>query len=456
MKRKIAFAAFMLMALISKAQDIVQLRYYFDETSENMTYVSVGAVQELDANFEINVSGLTQGIHQLYVELRNSDGIWTHYDRKAIQIAGGLSMFTLNSFEYFFDEDPGFGNGIQLGISGGAYEGDIPLSVVGLSNGIHTVYYRVKDNANQWSHYHSQLIQVTAGGYEELVRIEYFFDIDPGIGNAPGINFDQTPTLDLEAEILVPEFLTLGPHILYVRLQDTSGQWSHYGQDTLIVCDIITPEIITSGTFCAGDTVQLSTQTGYSAYSWSTGSENNATEVTESGTYSLTVNDDDCAITVTTEIQLTELPIPVIVSDGNTMSVEEGDYIYQWTFNGAVVPDNDLPTLEGNSNGIAVVTISAGECSATSEPFDFTYIGIDEIGGRNFIIFPNPADGIVTIQTTGPGELSLFDATGKIILSENVTGNQMALDPACLANGIYVVQFRHAGGVTTEKLQLNH
>lgn len=456
MKKQFAFVGLLFLALTGAAQDLLQLRYYFNETAENMTYVSVGSLQELDANFEINVAGLPQGVHQLYIELQNSAGIWTHYDRIAIQVAGGLSMFTLNSFEYFFDEDPGYGNGIQVDVSGESFDGNIPLSVAGLSNGIHRVYYRFRDGAIQWSHYDSQVIQVTLGGYEELVRLEYFFDIDPGIGNAPGINFDQTPTLDLEAEIVVPEFLTLGQHILYVRLQDTSGQWSHYGQDTLTVCDIVTPEITASGTFCAGDTVELSTQEGYTSYVWSSGSDSNTTEVTESGIYSLTVNDEDCAITVTTEIQFTELPMPVIVADGNTMSVEEGDYTYEWTFNGVVVPDNNGPSLEGTSNGTAVVTISSGECSATSEPFDFTYIGIDEIRGQTFYLYPNPADGLVTIQTTMPGELFLIDATGKTILTEKLTGNQLTLDLTSMANGLYVVQYRHNAGVTTGKLQLNH
>ena len=455
MKKYIAIVGLLLIAATCRTQDLVQLRYYFNETAENLTYVALESMQELDAAFEINIAGLPQGVHQLYIELQNINGIWTHYDRKAIQVTGGLSMFTLNSFEYFFDNDPGYGNGIQVGMSGSTFEGDIPLSVAGLSNGIHTVYYRMKDNANQWTHYHSNLIQVTAGGYEELVRLEYFFDFDPGQGNAPGISFDQTPTLDIEAEIVVPEFLTLGEHILYVRLQDTSGQWSHYGQDTLIVCDITTPEILASGSFCMGDTVQLSTQDTYASYVWTTGSETNTTEITESGSYDLTVSDEDCAITITTVVAFIELPMPVIVADGNMMSIEEGDYTYQWTFNGVVDPNNNGSTFEGTESGTATVTIFNGDCSMTSAPYSFAYIGIDENTTMPFVVYPNPANEQVSIQCSLSGRIDLYDGTGKKVISESIHASQKTLDLSSLSAGIYIVQFICAEGIFSKQLQLN-
>jgi hypothetical protein len=62
---------------------------------------------------------------------------------------------------------------------------------------------------------------VTGGA--TVVRAEYFFDSDPGYGNATIINnvTEGDNALSLSVEDLSP-----GAHMLYVRSQASSGVWS--------------------------------------------------------------------------------------------------------------------------------------------------------------------------------------------------------------------------------------
>ncbi|MBK8685500.1 MAG: hypothetical protein IPN26_11150 [Bacteroidetes bacterium] len=59
-----------------------------------------------------------------------------------------------------------------------------------------------------------------------IVKIEYFFDNDPGFGNgtsAPITPGSNIANLNINADVSA---LPSGIHQLYVRCQDANGQWS--------------------------------------------------------------------------------------------------------------------------------------------------------------------------------------------------------------------------------------
>lgn len=456
MKKNLIIGLMLLCASICPAQDIIQMRYYFNSNAENLHLVNVASTQELDENFEIDLTGLSQGVHTLYIDLLNNEGKWTHYDRVLVQVIGGAQMFTLNSFEYFYDLDPGFGNGIQVAMSGESFTGDLPLSIEGLSEGVHYVYCRFKDGENQWTHYHKQLIQITKGGIEDVIRAEYFFDTDPGYGNGNVINFDATPTLDLEYALMVPTDLAWGEHIMFVRILDSSGQWSHYGQDTLLVCDIETPTITMEGDLCPGETVTLYANEGYNSYLWSNGSDADSTNVNESGNYTLYVTDDDCAISIETSVEFVEIPFPIITANGNILSVEGGKYNYQWSLNGNVIPNNNTSIFEATESGTVQVTVTAGECTITSDPFDFAYDYIQSMNQKSFSMYPNPSDGMVHVKTTQNGHIQLYDTKGILVLSQQISEGDQMLDLRNLSDHLYLVKVIQGAETHTTRLLLNH
>jgi hypothetical protein len=90
-----------------------------------------------------------------------------------------LSGQTIAVSEYFFDTDPGAGNGFPLAISTPAdtVTFSSAISTSGLTAGRHYLYIRTQTSDGRWSHYEPRefFIQVP------IAEAEYFFDIDPGV-----------------------------------------------------------------------------------------------------------------------------------------------------------------------------------------------------------------------------------------------------------------------------------
>src|SRR6185295_12845276 len=93
----------------------------------------------------------------------------------------------LNKAEYFFDNDPGVGNGIAITISSGAsINANFSININALSADFHTLNFRVRDSNGKWSHFQTRTFLVlpapaTATPSINVTKAEYFFDSDPGI-----------------------------------------------------------------------------------------------------------------------------------------------------------------------------------------------------------------------------------------------------------------------------------
>ena len=134
--------------------------------------------------------------------------------------------------EYFFDTDPGVGNAIPINIAGGDsvyYATCMPMT--GLEPGYHYLYIRAMDTYNRWGNHISFRFYVNSPlpdvGKDQppIVRGEYFFDTDPGVGNGTTIPLPTADEITHDFEIPVTG-LTDGFHDLYIRVIDSVGQWS--------------------------------------------------------------------------------------------------------------------------------------------------------------------------------------------------------------------------------------
>jgi len=150
--------------------------------------------------------------------------------------------------EYFFDTDPGTGNGIAMNISA---EDTVPfatgIQVTSLLPGYHFLYVRVKDTYQKWSLYFSRQFYVydpsppkAAGNMPKISKAEYFIDTEPGIGNGTSICFNKADTIskDLTVNTLG---LTKGYHRVYIRVMDTLTRWSFINGSDFFVFDATPP-----------------------------------------------------------------------------------------------------------------------------------------------------------------------------------------------------------------------
>jgi len=150
----------------------------------------------------------------------------------------------VNKAEYFFDTDPGPGNGTPISISTPGVSVTFPAQIpINLSPGFHWLGIRVKDSDGKWSLFQRKDFYVSQPGTDLpiITKAEYFFDHDPGVGNGTPLNFQNTGfSVSQTFPITVPVSMTGGTHYLAIRVKDQAGHWSLFQRDTIVVGGVST------------------------------------------------------------------------------------------------------------------------------------------------------------------------------------------------------------------------
>ena len=93
-----------------------------------------------------------------------------------------------------------------------------------------------------------------------------------------------------------------------------------------------------------------------------------------------------------------------------------------------------------------IVTDSCGT-NTTTQNVTVSTIGLDEMGASTFVVFPNPADDAVTVESGAViATVSIFDAAGREVITKEVGANKVEISTAALAQGQYVLKANHADG----------
>jgi len=150
-----------------------------------------------------------------------------------------FSQTDISSVEYFFDTDPGFGNGTSIDINPDAalIDQTFNISTTGLIVGTHRLFLRavnVDGTSSMYEHKTFRVNPVSDTNISTLVEAEYFFDIDPGFGSGTLIDIVDIDNLD-DVLTVSTSGLSVGTHRLFVRVKNTAGVWSLYDHKTFRV-----------------------------------------------------------------------------------------------------------------------------------------------------------------------------------------------------------------------------
>ncbi|MCB0761095.1 MAG: hypothetical protein KDC12_06180 [Flavobacteriales bacterium] len=219
MKRIIIMVVTVALAHLANAQIIDQFEYFWDSDPGVglATAVSIPPGSTLDANIPISTAGLSEGTHQLGTRVKLQGGSW------GITRTNLVYVRHINQAEYFWDADPGVGNGtpVTLNTTDLNIDTDLAVSSAGISGGKHQLGIRIKGADGAWSPVRWTTVHVQGEFYEG----EYFWDTDPGVGN--GVAFTLSSEFQfMDQSISVDNTgLTSGLHKLYMRVRTKNGSF---------------------------------------------------------------------------------------------------------------------------------------------------------------------------------------------------------------------------------------
>jgi len=136
--------------------------------------------------------------------------------------------------EYFWDTDPGAGNGTAVSAADGtfnnAFEQLTKSGIATPGNGLHKLSIRIKDNTGVWGPVFANVInvqQTSGASVMAIAQAEYFWDTDPGVGSGTAVlaadgNFDSSFEQLTKTGITLP---ANGLHIFNIRIKDNTGVW---------------------------------------------------------------------------------------------------------------------------------------------------------------------------------------------------------------------------------------
>ncbi|MFT3794436.1 T9SS type A sorting domain-containing protein [Flavobacterium sp.] len=171
MKKLLLLLLAALWSIPFQAQNITKMEYWVDaDPGFGQAFPITGfASQSMINNFGFQTMSLSPGAHTIGFRTRDANGRWSHANFVQLYVSASLVESDIVSLEYFWDSDPGFGNGQVVAFSpsetiSGPFSADVPP----LSVGDHYLFVRSLDSHNRYSHTNYLLVSVPGIGFEDM------------------------------------------------------------------------------------------------------------------------------------------------------------------------------------------------------------------------------------------------------------------------------------------------
>ena len=179
------------------------------------------------------------------------------------------------------------------------------------------------------------------------------------------------------------------------------------------------------------------------------------------------------SIDVTQNVIVEDVTDPTITCPADqTIDLNEGETFYTvvGTEFDATGEDNcDGVTIENDFNTTATLDaaeLPIGENTITWTATDIAgnevtcsfvvtvneFVSISELSELGISIYPNPSNGLFTIETTDNYEITITDISGKVIQQLTMNNEQLTINLIDNAVGIYFIKFQNSEVVKTVKI----
>lgn len=207
------------------AEEITRVEYSWDMEKKPGEGISLPFTSEANiimVGNELSVADLTPGMHTLYVRSLSTNHRSATYARLFFIPDPEQHI---SRMEYSWDKEaaPGEGIPLQYTVLGDSAWYGPELSTEGLTEGIHTLYLRTLSGSYSSSTYARQFYVPATP--REVEAIEYWFDVDPGVGKATRMAATMTADSLKAVFDVTTDGLNDGIHLIGLRTL-TDGTWS--------------------------------------------------------------------------------------------------------------------------------------------------------------------------------------------------------------------------------------
>ena len=210
-----------LSALVVNGLCAVQAQYkaeYFYDADPGygnavQTSVNIGSNDLL-----LSTENLSEGFHLLSIRSVDAEGRWSSTVSHPVLVTNDL---VYAGAEYFVDRDPGKGNGINIPVTDRKVL-SFNVKTDNLTLGTHNLSVRIQHIDGTWSDVVTRAFVVVERQVETGFTLEYFYDADPGYGNAKRVVVNE----GLNSVYLSTDGLSEGMHLMSMRCLDKENRWS--------------------------------------------------------------------------------------------------------------------------------------------------------------------------------------------------------------------------------------
>jgi hypothetical protein len=220
---------------------------------------------------------------------------------------------------------------------------------------------------------------------------------------------------------------------------------------------------VNNATICVGNAAWL-TASGATTYSWNSGSttQNISVTPTSSTTYTVTGTTNGCSGSQIANVIVNNLPTVSFALTNSLVCVSDPAITLNGTpsgglFTGTGVTGNTFdPSVAGAGTYTIMYSYTDGNSCSNSDNKTITVdlcTGINELSNSTFAIYPNPTNGSFNIDfsntITSAIEIEIFDAIGKLVLTQTTLNNHNVISIDQFAKGIYNVRLKSNGSYST-------
>lgn len=398
--------ALLLLAGLGQAQNkyVATGEWYWDSDPGTGNGTPITAV---DGNFNDAIEAVMEsstnipalGVHTFNIRVQDPNGSWGPNFTTVIdswESTVTAQDFNVSMAEFFWDTDPGEGSGTPMLATDGNFDEAVEAIMANSANipaslGPHVLYVRAQEDEGVWGPTFATVVDVWANvstARSSFVKsAEYFFDNDPGPGNATPIlaqdgNFNQTIEAIIGGGIPAP--VVQGVHVLYIRPMDEEDDWGPtfgivVNMDTTLGAPPFTTVMTGPDEICdhdlSDDHVYTATQNAGTSFVWTA---TGGTITAGGGTNEVTVNWDgvgpysikvvECDVTAvcdSVEFSINTL-MPVTVNA--TATICAGDSIFlEGAWQTTAGQYTDSYTAANGCDSTIVTTLSVTQVVATCQ-----------------------------------------------------------------------------------------